>query len=183
MAHQNTWVGFSHSVPAHLLPGLSPDHSLGFWSGGDPRWTWSTAGNRISHLIFFFGLHCSSCASLFFPSLSGETDTLSIQSWLRRWQRLFKEHVCVLSAWGSALEHLMISIRSQPLHFCSGAVCLCRWESRVTMAPICSFFICHFITWPFPPTLWVCRYNCLSYSWFYGWLCCSLHPEGLWFCL
>lgn len=40
------------------------------------------------------------------------------------------------------------------------------------------FFIWCFIMWPFS-TLWVCRYNFLLYSRFYGWLCCWLHPEGL----
>lgn len=40
-----------------------------------------------------------------------------------------------------------------------------------------AFFICCFIMWPFP-TLWVCRYNFLLYSRFYGWLCSLLHPEG-----
>lgn len=89
----------------------------------------------------------------------------------------FKEHVCLLSLQGSALENHLIGIHSLLHHFRSGCLFV------PLKGPRCHGTYLHFSFAPLScghsPLCRSADIISFCYSQFYGCLCCLLHPEGL----
>lgn len=154
-------------VHLHLIvPALSPHHSDKFWSRCSqmsPKHSWKPLfGSEVPLLRITFSV----------PKLQDMHIINSLLTVMMLWGACLPVVVIRKCITKSFNWRLLSTFPFLPLLFVCGA------QRNTLPWHLSAFFIWCFIMWPFS-TLWVYRYNFFLYSWFYGCLCCLLHPEGL----